>query len=254
MTPRQQTARRVAVAALITLLGVGGGALFIHLERERSAEARTEAELIVRANEIVAQRQMLASRIEAAKTMAEWEEIAALASKLPAPEGSIIARRATLHRLNILSEDRDELLRAAGRVHRVNEEDPAILDYVTRAKAIHQKIAEELSGIKDLDGPCGENASFWSLKGYERYRSTVFFAENEKEKTLSAIKAAIVEYRNVLECLPKDRTTEESLEFLYQKQKQEGSGAGGGGKKPYQPQLLPQGSQGIGIKSRPGTH
>lgn len=194
-----------------------------------------------------------------AKTLAEWESVRMSAESLPEQAKKHFTLLAQVRTMELLADERDQLLANAGALFAANENDPGVKENVAKALVLHERAEALVRKIEGVPGNGAWNRSLQYRKAYEKYRSLAFLAKDENGKALDILGDAVSNLVKGLDAVPKDNRTELAVEFLYKRAKEEEAKAQRGGEDPGPPRAFPNdgaGSHGPGTGggNRPRQH
>lgn len=193
---------------------------------------------------------------KSAATLSEWEAVRAKAQGLPEPTKKHLTLLADVRTMELLADERDQLLANAGALFAANENDPGVKENVAKALVLQERADALVQKIESVPGNGEWNKSLQYRKAYEKYRSLAFIAKDEHGKALDIIGDAVGNLTKGLDAVPKDNRTELAIEFLYKRAKEEEAmmAKGVGADRPRAfPGSGPQGP-GTGGANRPRQH
>lgn len=156
-----------------------------------------------------------------ATTLPEWEAVRAKAQGLPDPTKKHLTLLADVRTMELLADERDQLLANAGALFTANKNDPGVKENIAKALVLQERADALLQKIESVPGNGEWNKSLQYRKAYEKYRSLVFIENGEHGKALDIIADAVGNLTKGLDALPKDNRTELAIEFLYKRAKEE---------------------------------
>ena len=213
--------RKFLVVGFVLFVAVFiAGYFFINLvERDRITNERTIAaqQIFLSENE---KARGIYERMQTTLTLPKWEIILTDITVLSENRRLALGPIAQGKRFEARSLERDQLLFYAGKLLKVNKNDPLAGEYLEEAKKLHMLNMGSISEFSLRDKNCEWNARLWYRKGIEYYRSLIFIKKEEESKALDLIDQSIRNFEKVFTCYSKDQKTEVAIELLYKRAKE----------------------------------
>ena len=246
---------------LLTLLLLLSGALYLNVDQDERHDAVSQSERQVRQKAYEESVGQIVKSAGLAKTEEDWTNIGVLAQKLPTEFEATkmyFGQLATVRIVELKTARREVLLRNAGELLAVNENDPEVKRNIAQAKVLHEEVAKLLKQVKSDPKNPEWNKALSYRKGYEEYRSLAYIEKDENAKALDIIAGAVAHFAKALTAKEKDLRTEYAIEFLYPRAKSEEEKGGKGAGEPGRVRALPspgrENGPGNGGVDRPRQH
>lgn len=167
--------------------------------------------------------------IDSARTDEAWGAARKSIAPLPNSMRALLSHVIAGKEIEVRFHAQEQLLFRARALLEINENDFVAQRYIKEAEQLHKQNLESVSQIKEIKDNCAWNYALYYLKGVLYYRGLAFVDKNDRANAKNLVDQSLNNLVKALQCAPKDRDTEASIEVLYRKAKGAGLLAEGSG-------------------------